>query len=64
MNELDKVSDKAHDRKSDGDRFRDLDIFCQRMSTTEEVPHRREAQTDITVDKIPFCDGFVHRAKN
>lgn len=32
VNKLDKVSNKAHDRKSNGDRFRNLEVLCQRMS--------------------------------
>jgi hypothetical protein len=55
VNELDKVSDESHDRKSDGNRFRDLDIFCQRMSTIEDVPHGGEADVDKYLFVMALC---------
>lgn len=52
VDELDKVSDEAHDGETDRDRFRDLDVLCQRMST---LLGTKDAQSPLEPDRYLFA---------
>ena len=58
MYQLDKVANEAHDGKADSDGFADLDELCAKRSCVSSE------NRCACAGSAPFCDGFVHRARN